>query len=202
MPDTQTDVINEALTLIGSETIGDPSEPSEQARRAVIMFKTVIRAEIRSYNWNFARKKITLTSSPTPPPYEFSLTYQLPSDYLRLVTINDLYVWPVINEYVGSDLSPYTIEGLELQTNLTAPLKVKYIRDMTELISQWDAIFRYVASLKLAISITPTLVKNDTKYKLLYEEYRTVVKQARRVGAIELPSVPKADDSWLIGRLS
>jgi hypothetical protein len=117
-----------------------------------------------------------------------------------LWTINDDYAYLILKDYVGADLSPYKIEGQFIVTDFVAPLKVRYIRDISGDVNTWDAMFRDVVALRLGQKLVPSLIKSDSAYARITSEYEKAIKDAKRVNAIELPSVPLPDDSFTIGR--
>jgi hypothetical protein len=196
-----TDVLNDALSEVGAGFISDPNEPSEQARRARFLFPRVFRAELRRNAWSFALKRDLLAATGNTPAFQFAYEYQLPVDFIRLWTIGDGYNEMVLDVGNSSDVSPYAIENRHILTNIGAPLPIRYVFDVSEDVNSWDSLFRDVIAIRLAMKLVPALSKSDSKFQLLAAEYKQAIKDAKRVNAIELPPQPRADDSWMVGRL-
>ena len=129
------------------------------------VFSDVARAELRRHAWSFAMDRTTLAADSTPPKFDYSNAFVLPGDYLRLVVLNDLWIDTSIREAAQEDLPIYTIEGKRILANLDAPLRIRYVTDVTNAPDTWDALFCEVFALALARAAAPTLVKSEARIK-------------------------------------
>ncbi|CAB4126149.1 hypothetical protein UFOVP68_11 [uncultured Caudovirales phage] len=197
---SRTDIINRALIKLGAPTIADPNEDSEQALKAGVVFDTLLRSELRMHPWSFAIKRATLAPLTTAPAYEWTYAYQLPSDFLRIVMVNDYWDFAGVREANDAPAVPYSIEGQQLLTNFAAPLKFRYVYDVSADPNVWDALFVETFACRLGEELCETLTKSAAKKATMETDYRQALRDARRVNAIELPPQPLPDNSWVTGR--
>lgn len=196
----KTEVINRALVKIGANTIASPDEASEQARKALLIFETVAQTELRKQAWSFAKKRATLAPLAVPTGGDdFKASFNLPSDCLRLITLNGSWVFNSIRE-ANNGLAPYyAIEGRTLQANDVAA-KIVYVSDVTGSVSLWDAAFVEAFACRLAVELVQSINKNMQLKQSLKQDYMEALKEAKRTNAIELPPQTIADDSWVLAR--
>lgn len=196
----KTEVINRALIKIGANTIASPDEASEQARKALLVFETVAQNELRRQAWNFAKKRATLAplASPTGGD-DFGTSFNLPSDCLRLVSLNGNWVFTSIREITSDPVPSYAIEGRTLQTN-DSTAKIVYVADVSGDVSLWDATFVEAMACRLATEIVQSITKNMSLKQSLKQDYVEALKEAKRTNAIELPPQTLPDDSWVLAR--
>lgn len=196
----KTEVINRALIKIGANTIASPDEASEQARKALLIFETVAQNELRRQAWNFAKARATLAPLAVPTGGDdFSNSFNLPADCLRLVTLNGSWVFTAIRD-ANSGLDPYyAIEGRTLQTNDTSA-KIVYVADVSGSVALWDATFVESFACRLATELVQSIAKNMSLKQSLKQDYLEALKEAKRTNAIELPPQTLPDDSWVLAR--
>ena len=189
------------LTKSALELISDPSEPSPQAVRAATLYTRVVRAELRAHAWSCAMDRAVLAANPFAPSFGYRTSYPLPPNFLRLWQLGDIYMDYVLTDYVGKDESYFAIEGKNILCNEVSPLKIRFIKDISQTPNLWDALLREVIALRLGLKLIPSLLKSDSKYQIIQKEYESIIRRARRINAIELPPTPEAESSWVIGRL-
>jgi hypothetical protein len=137
---SQVEIANRALTKLGAARIISFDDDNKQARAINSMFGIVRDAELRAHLWSFTVKRTSLAALTTTPDWGYDYEYQLPSDYMRLLQVNDIYPGPSMEDYRNQAVAEYVVEGRKILTNLVAPLKIRYcarIEDTT----QWDAAF-------------------------------------------------------------
>ncbi len=83
------EIVNAALVKIGEQAILSFADPSEPARLATRTFAELRDALLREAPWNFASKRAELAAEVTAPVWGFALSYPLPTDFLRLIEINN-----------------------------------------------------------------------------------------------------------------
>lgn len=196
----KTEVVNRALVKIGANTIASPDEASEQARKALMVFETVAQNELRRQAWSFAKKRATLAPLAVPTGGDdFSASFNLPADCLRLVTLNGGWVFNSIRES-NSGLPPtYAIEGRTLQARETTA-KIVYVADVSDSVALWDAAFVEAFACRLATELVQTITKNLPLKQSLRQDYLEALREAKRTNAIELPPQTLPDDSWVLAR--
>lgn len=194
------DIANSALTKLGEARIMSLTDNVKPAREINAIFTLRRDALLRAYNWNFAMKRAQLSALTDGPDWGYSYAYQLPSDCLRMVQVNDYYVIPGYGDFIsGPDAEPYKIEGQNIVTDFGAPLKVRYVRRVTNS-GEFDAAFCECFAADLAHEACESITQSTTKKESLKEGKREAVLLAIRANAIELPPGLIPDDSWMASR--
>jgi hypothetical protein len=189
----QLQIINVALTRLGAEPIASLTENTSEARIAGIQWDVARRACLRDHPWNFAvldqelsavedttEVDITLLTSPAgyvKPAFRYS--YQLPTDYLRLLRV-----------YNSTD---YRLQGRRLLTD-ERYCRIKYVRDVedtTEFSSHFDDLLAQRLASDMAFGLTKSQASADSMYGL----YQAKLKTMRHVDAMEEPLDP-IGPSW------
>ena len=197
---TRTDVANAVCVKLGIARIVTALDESEQARTINTAFDRVCRAELRKQAWSFALKRVSLPALLAAPAYGYAKQYALPDDLLRLVFINEVYVFSSVRSATNAPDADYVIEGRTLLTNNAAPLKMRYVSDVTQNPELWDACFLEAFACQLAREVLPSTTKNPKRAEELKADYKMAMAEARRCNAIELPPQPLADGSWIEAR--
>ncbi len=134
-------IVNVALVKLGQRTIEALTDDSPQARIANRTFVDIRDDVLREHTWNWATKRTSLAASATSPDWGFENAFPLPSDYLRLVDVNN----PSKFKYQIES----TDDGAVIVTNIAAPLEILYVARITD-VTQMDTKFREVLSARFA----------------------------------------------------
>lgn len=194
-------IANRALTKLGAARIISFGDNNEQARALQSMYEIVRDAELRAYTWNFSIKRAQLAALSEAPAFDWPRQFQLPSDCLRLLWAGDFYPGPNLSDLTnGLDLD-YEVEGRVIMSRLPAPLKIRYVAQITDP-TQFDALFVEAFACKLAIELGETLTNSSTNRQEAWQEYQQAIRKALRADAIEKPSQQIADDTWMISRFN
>ncbi len=164
-------ICNNALLRIGASTITDLEEGSDSANILNQIYVPTRDALLRKHFWNFATKRVALAASVTTPAFEWSYSYALPSDFIR------------VNRIFNSD-GPFKLEGTSILTNITAPLNLVYIARITDP-TQFDPIFIDALTLILAIKIGSRTSGDGFNPAALYQELEQTMRSAQMVDAQE-----------------
>lgn len=197
---SQVEICNRAIAKIGGTAITSLNDNSKAARKLTDVYASALRAELTKVTWNFAKDRASLAALSEAPEWGYDTQFQLPSDCLRVIQINDIFIAPSLHDYVSSDNSAWSIEGGKVLTNFAAPLKIRYIKDVTDE-AQFAPLFVEVFACKLASEICYPILNSTTRKAEIKEEYKEAMIEAARANAIELPPAGMADDSWILGRL-
>jgi len=187
-------IANRALTKLGAARIIALDDDSQASNTIDSMFDIVRDAELRANLWHFSKARAQLPALSERPPFGFTYQYQLPSDYLRLIQINDVRLQP--NPTVDGW---YSIEGGRILISQPAPLRVRYVRRVEDP-TLFDALFVEAFACRLAAESAETLTQSNTKKQAAWQEYKEALAAARRANAIERPAVATDDDTWLESR--
>lgn len=197
---SQVEIANRALTKIGEARILSLTDDLEAARVVSSLWDIVRDSELRARNWNFSLTRASLPALVTTPAWGFYYQYQLPSDCLRVIQVDEFFPGPSMSDYRNRSEAQYQIEGGKILTDLAAPLKIRYVARIEDT-GSWDAAFVEVFACKLAVEVCERLTQSNTKRDLAWNEYGEALKAAVRADAIENPPEPLPDDSWMLSRL-
>lgn len=197
---SQVEICNYALSVLGAGAITSLSDSSESARVMTRFWDMARQSELRKHFWSFALKRDTLPALSTAPAWGFDTGFQLPSDYLRLIQINDTFAVPAQTDYRTQDDSAWVIESGVVMCNFGAPLKIRYVRDVTDPAS-FDPLFAEALGCRLAYLGCEKLTNSTSKQQVAQGRYTEAVRDAVRANAIERPPAGQMDDSWMVARL-
>lgn len=186
-------IANRALSKLGEDRILLLTDNTKAARTINQMFDDVLDAELRRHNWKFAIKRDSLPALAIAPAWGYSFQYPLPADFLKLVQVNDLYVRS------GTQQALWSVEGGNILTNLSAPLKVRYVYRVTNP-GLFDPLFAEALACRLALEACETLTQSETKYNRVAEQYKANLMEALRVDSISNPPDELPQGSWLDAR--
>lgn len=119
---SETDICNQALRTLGEKTILSLTDGTANASYCSTFYNVERDFMLRAYPYGFATKRTTLNRSTTDPEWEYSYSYPLPNDYLKVLDVLD------------SEFEEYKIEGRAIVTDLET-VKIKYtavIEDTTQ----------------------------------------------------------------------
>lgn len=192
---SQIGIINSALIKIGES----PLSTNDGSRRAVFAFSQYDperQVLLRSYPWNFARKRATLAASLSAPLFGFSKQFELPNDCLQFRGLFD-EAEPLQNITTGR--AAYAVEGRHLFTN-TEAASIYYTADITDA-SVFDPNFADALTWKLASTLAYSLTTGVQAAQLAAEGFQRAIRQARVANAIETqPEVIQASE-WVDSHL-
>jgi|TARA_R110000782_G_scaffold97360_1_gene182189 hypothetical protein len=180
-------IVNNALVKIGANAILTLTEDTEAARAANLVYDQIRDACIRDHVWNFAVNRVELAQNSTAPAFGFSYQYNLPSDCLRVLQMDDM-----------STL--YKIEGGKLLTD-DGTAKILYLARVED-VNLFDAMFVEALSARLAAELSVTLSESNTLYSNMMEMYQRKISDARSMDAQESGYIEIVADTWLDSRVS
>lgn len=198
-------IVNLALHKLGAGRITALTDAGKPAQVMADIYDLVRQAELRRSIWCFSLKRDSIPALSAAPPWGFAVAYQLPGDFLRLVQAGDIWAVPAQTNYVNGDNSQWALESSAdgtrvLLTDMGAPLKIRYVRDVTDE-TQFDALFNMAFAARLAYEACEEITGSNTKKEAAANDYTEAIKQAIRSNAVERPPASIADDSWMTGRL-
>lgn len=144
---TKTELANFALSQIGVARIMDIDEASPVAEACRSVWDLTRDATLRRREWNFAIDRKSLVRLADKPIFDFEFAYQLPSDYIRAIKVND--------EAAGTSQATFEIEGDLLLSN-AEKADIVYTRRVKD-VSLWDDGFQKAFATALAAAVTPAI---------------------------------------------
>ena len=181
-------IFNMTLIKVG---ITEPlTAPDQAVRNAAVLssfYDDSRDAAMASHPWNFCSSRRELLASATAPLFEFGYAYDLPSDPYCL------RVWEVYD----AEGYEWVVEGRQILTDLSAPLKVKFIfRNLDE--AQFSPGFITALVNRLAADSCYALSSSGTMKDRLEKDFNQSVADAKGYDGQE--GTPQAiDASYLLG---
>lgn len=194
------DIVNSALTKLGEARITSLSDNVKQAREMNAIYELRRDNLLRAYNWSFAMERTSLSASSDAPAWGYSYEYVLPADCVRVVQVDDVWIIPGYSDFIGGpDEEPFKIEARTIVTDIGAPLKIRYIKKVTNTAS-YDPCFVETLAYDLAYEACEAITQSGTKKESLRGGKEDQILLAVRANAIELPPTAQPDDSWIASR--
>lgn len=194
MAGTETELVNLSLTLIGAELIEDIEEEGGAAATLRVAYASERDALLRAHPWRFAVRRAHLTTAAPAniPPFGFAYAYALPESCLRVLEIGDR---------ASCDPPPaFAIEGEALLTDEEAPVPCRYIVRV-DTPPSFDPHFFQALARRVAAAVAERFTGSTSKREALLQEARDIVREGRRLSAMENPPKPVPPRTeWLEAR--
>jgi hypothetical protein len=174
MAASETDIVNDALGRLGISPVMALTDSTKQAQFSNRFYESTRDEVLASHPWNFASKRAVLAQLATPPDFEWSYAYQLPTDNLRLLQLNGYDL--------GKVRDPWHIEGNRLLTD-AEKAEVRYIARVTDT-TFYPALFSEALSLKLASKLCAPLTGRFDQPTALMQEYDKVTGPKARLSDV------------------
>lgn len=187
------DICNLALQRLGAKSISSLTEDSTAGRECNRVYEHARDSELRAHPWSFARERVSLAADSTAPAFGYANRYKLPTDYLRILPHNGQRD----GRPAQDDLQ---IEGGYILTDDTAPLKIIYIKRVTDP-NQFDQTFTDLLVARIARDIGEKVTQSNTKISNAQTLYENAKQEARKVNAFERPPQLAPQDPWITARL-
>ena len=153
-------------------------------------------------SWHFAKKQAQIAQDADAPLFKYAYAFTLPTDFMRLVELEDRWVFSVDRATQDTNpIPPYEMQGRSLLTDMTAPLRIGYVRDLTDEPTLWHPLFEEVVVAALAAALANPLAKSMSTVEAMLKLRRLKVTEARRVNAIQQPPKHIPDGSWMVARI-
>lgn len=175
---TKTDLCNQALSLIGADSITSFEENTSTARRMRTVYDSSRKALLRLHPFQCATKRIKLAPLSVKPEFEYSYQFQLPDDLIRIINANT---------------EDYVVEEDRLLSN-SNQLNLVYVFDNKNE-ETYDSLFIECLVLYLAYKISKPITGSQGTSDSYYMQCQELIKQAKAVQAQEIPSQQFFKDS-------
>jgi hypothetical protein len=170
---SQTEICNQALQRIGAQRIMDIlDEESKGARVCLNVFEATVREVAAAGDWSCLKKRAVFARLLPAPAFEWAYQYQLPADFVSLVTLNGV-------DYQGQPTDEWEIEGRVLLSDAeeAKATYIAYVEDTT----QWDSLFTEAVVVLLASKIATPIRQDEGLAQALKTEYlRSALPMARQ----------------------
>jgi hypothetical protein len=185
-PATSLAVCNLALDLLEEDAVTSIESPTTETEAVCARwYPAVRRAVYRKHVWNWALKRAALAPAATAPIFGYGTAYDLPADFIRLVSIGD--------DYLMDLKTKYQVEGGQLLYGADAStdsLNIRYIFDQVT-VTKMDPCFIDVLATELAIRIAKKIT-GDSSGKIiasLKDHLKLIAPEAYAIDGQERPPI-------------
>jgi len=164
MATSEVAICNSGLIQLGVESITSFNDNSKQARLCKEQYPKLRDKLLQSHYWNFAIKRAELATVSPPPLFGFSLKYQIPSDSLSVIHLNE------------QDFR-FKVEDQFLLTNVSG-VRILYVAKITD-VSKFTPMFAELLALDIAINLAMSLTQKRTLRADLIVDRKELVRDVR-----------------------
>lgn len=164
------EICNGALHFLGDEAITSLEDNTNRAILCKAFYPFVRDYVLRSHPWRCAMVRYHCALLVAVPLFGFSCQYQLPSDCLRVVGIED------------EDVS-WSVEGTKLLTD-SSNGNIVYVKRITDP-GEYDEMLVLVIMLKMAMLLASAITDKANLIEGLENLYKSVVQETKSVSAQE-----------------
>lgn len=157
---TKLQICQRALIEIGDAPITSLTQGTPAANACNDYFEIIAREVIREGSWTSTLKRVALVDSGVTPVFEYGEEYNLPSDFIKLIKVNEDYPEQV----------DHKIEGTKLVTNETS-IDILYVADISSSPEDFDQNLETAVVYKLAGFLAFYLTANRALRNDLYAAY-------------------------------
>lgn len=184
--DSSTSIANTALALVGESPLTSFSlDTTDEAIAVRTVYDQVRRATLRSHNWNFAEAEAALSTATTNTSLQFSATYHLPTDFLKLVRFFPLG-WV------------FRRQGATIVTDASTP-EIFYVKDVSDA-SLFDPLFVMLFAYEIALVLTEILDGKQTLKPQIERGRDYWLSQATSIDGLEMSTEEYTSDDLLTPR--
>jgi len=186
MASNKTSICNRALAKLGEPRVANvETTNTKPARTLNEMYDSVRDALLQSYPWNFAIELDSIAVDGTAPEWGYDNRYLLPNDCLALLAIKD-----------DPD---YRVRGGYIHTDEGTPLKIRYIKQVTDE-AEFSPLFEEAFASKMAYEAAEPITQSNTKKEAALKDFQFAVSTAFTADALENPPTPLPEDAWIDAR--
>lgn len=190
MAQSEVQICNRALQMLGAERILSLSDRSVNARACSAAYDSCRRRELEDHIWIFATKRFSLAADGTAPEWGKQNAFTLPDDFVRLAP-----------QYPESNFNDkdWEIEGRKIFSNNSAPLEGRYIYDIQDP-AVFSPLFCEALSARMAVEMCEELTQSNPKKVGVKDDYNLVIARARKSNAIQRIPAKSPDATWITAR--
>ena len=199
-------VINHALRRVGEDPINSIDEQSLPAQIMKDVYDDCLDAQLREWPYPFSvtTQELSTVSAETPPDYTY--VFQLPADYLRMVSImptsntSTLY-WrwdPLYPEKNYTYAQMWKIREGKIYINVDE-LTIEYVKLEVDPV-KWDSLFRDMFIWRLADEVAMPLTQRVDVADRCAQRYMMALQKARGIAGTETRETTDVSRNYIKAR--
>jgi hypothetical protein len=179
-------ICNNAIIRVGGKTITSLNDLTNEAKSCRTLYEDVRNAVFREHPFNCIVGRKSLNELATTPDFGFAHQYQLPTDCLRVLSLND-DTHPLIRNGLYdlglSDQKRFHIEGRLLLTD-EGEANIRYVKKVEDP-NQYDPLLLDAIASRLAAEIAFPITRNAQLVTSMWNSYYTKFSIARSSDGME-----------------
>jgi hypothetical protein len=196
---SKTDICNHALLKVGADIvasldvdINSTEGTVETALLCNVLFDQSLDELLRLYQWNCCTKRATPNKLTSVPDWKYAGEFELPNDYIRLLTITD-------DVNFQSDDIEWVVEGGKILCDY-AQIYIRYIA-RPENVGNLDPLASKALICLLASKLAVPLQQDDNlAQRLTNELYQVILPEARSIDTFENYDLQLPESQWITAR--
>jgi len=166
---SQIEIVSNAMILIGANPISSLTEGTE-GLVASALYENTYAALLASHSWRFATKQRQLSQLVEAPLKDYKYQYQLPSDIITMVRVQNNTDYEIYGDKLYSDQPEIFID-------------YRYRVDETLLPAHYTLTLQFLLAAQFAIPVTD----NATRGALMETLYEAQLKRAKYIDSSARP---------------
>lgn len=191
---SQLDIANWGLMLLGEKRVSSLSDDNANAENITAGWEMLRDSAIRRSAFHCHIQRTSVAADATAPAWGYDAAYTMAGDVVRVLSVGEVYPYPDMADFRGTDLAPWRIEGRKILTNYGTPLSVKWLVNSVA-IGAWDISFAKMLAADIAEYLQPRM--GEAIAQRVREWRMQAWAEALMTNAVEDPSEALADDTWL-----
>ena len=160
---SKTQICNLALAQLGASRLTSITDNTTEAKLCNTFFDDIVDEVLIESPWSRSIKRVALVKTTNTPAFGFDSEFQLPTDVLRVIEIN--------NESLGN--IPFAIEFDKLNIDASA-VSIKYISRLTNTGDFGVALTRAIVA-RLAAELAYPITGSPQIAQSLYERFEFIL---------------------------
>ena len=182
---SKVDLANEALLLLGANTITSFTDNDSNAVLVNRFYESERDALLRSHRWSCAITTANLASLADTPIIDWEFKFTLPTDPYCLRVLD-------VRTVTGDIKLDFEVQGRELLTEETA-VDITYIKRLDDA-TQFDALLYQALVFRLAWKLSYPITRSNPVMQQMASMYDAVVRDARTIDSQEgTPEIIETD---------
>ncbi len=194
---TKLSIYNGALSVIGERKLASLTENREpRLKLDDIWDNDLIDRVLQMGQWNFAKRTVELTASPSvTPSFGYQYAFDKPTDFIRTMMVCH-------DEYFNIPITRYSDEAQWWFCD-AEQIYVAYVSNDTQWgadLSLWPHNFTEMVEHYLAWKVAPRIAGIDISDKRLANQWKMWLAEAKAVDAMESPAKFAPKGGWARSR--
>lgn len=169
---TPVEICSNALLMLGDNPIASFDDGSDRSRLAANLWPMARDYVLRMHPWNCAIKRVSLAPESTAPAFDFSASFLLPGDCLRVLSVGQEGQRP-----------RYRLENRRILMNATSCLLRYTYRNEDP--ASWDSLLVWGMTSTMRAIFAYGITQSNSLEQVVATAMRDVLRQARTVDGQE-----------------